>query len=202
MKYIITIIFSLVLAFPVYASEAGGTFSTGVSTGVPEVVLIEAPTASPAPNSYTSAKSITLTGGEGTQSIQYTTNSGTITCSSGTTYNTPIAVTTSTTIQAISCYSDGFASDAVNFAYIISSSGGGGGNSGGGGGGGTSYGGGITPAPNNADFNGDGKVDIIDLATLSTNWGSTTATHSTGDANGDGNVDITDLSILSTQWTG
>ncbi len=205
MKYIIAIILSLAFVFPVYASEVIGVISSGISTGI-SGILMSAPTASPAPNSYSSAKNITLTGGEGTQFIQYTTNSGTLNCSLGNTYSAPISVATSTTIQAISCYPNGKNSGAVNFVYVISSNGNNG-NSGGSSGG-TSYvggGGGGYPPPvvtNNADFNGDGNVDIMDLAILSTNWGSVTATHSTGDTNGDGNVDITDLSILSTQWTG
>ena len=188
---------------PAYASEVGGTVTTGVSTGNSvSGILLETPTANPAPGGYTSAQNVkvSLTGGAGTQSIQYTTNSGVLTCSSGTTYSTPIAVTTDTTIQAISCYPNGFASDPVNFAYVISAAATGG-NSGGNSG--ASYGSGIPPASsNNADFNGDGKVDITDLNILSTNWGSTNATHSTGDANGDGKVGILDLNILATQWTG
>jgi len=176
-----------------FAAEGTGELKTGIETGINNMVIMSSPTATPAQGAYTSAQSVALTGEAGTQSIHYTTNSSTVTCSSGTTYSTPISVTTSATIQAISCYPEGKDSGAVNFAYVISSNGGGGG---GGGGGGP-----LIPS-DNADFNNDGKVDIVDLNILSNHWGSTTATHSTGDADNNHTVDIFDLSILATQWTG
>lgn len=55
-------------------------------------------------------------------------------------------------------------------------------------------------ATSNADFNGDGKVNITDLSILASHYGQTSMTHGQGDANGDGLVDINDLSILASQW--
>ena len=54
----------------------------------------------------------------------------------------------------------------------------------------------ITPqATGSADLNGDGKVNIQDLALLLINFGKT-ATASKGDINGDGKVTIQDLALL------
>ncbi len=47
-----------------------------------------------------------------------------------------------------------------------------------------------------ADTNGDGVVDLSDLATLLANFGSTEATSSQGDLDGDGDVDLSDLAAL------
>jgi len=55
-------------------------------------------------------------------------------------------------------------------------------------------------ATNNADFNNDGTVNILDLSTMATNWSNSGMSPSQGDANGDGTVNILDLSILATQW--
>ena len=46
-----------------------------------------------------------------------------------------------------------------------------------------------------ADFNDDGKVDLLDLDILGTNFGMM-GDQSMGDANGDGEVDLLDLDIL------
>lgn len=50
------------------------------------------------------------------------------------------------------------------------------------------------------DVNGDGHVNLTDLAILFGHWGSTTATTTTGDVNGDGKVDLTDLAMLFGNW--
>ncbi len=50
-----------------------------------------------------------------------------------------------------------------------------------------------------ADFNGDGTVDLLDLDVLGQNW-QMAGTQSTGDANGDGTVDLLDLDLLGQQW--
>lgn len=52
----------------------------------------------------------------------------------------------------------------------------------------------ITPCV--GDLNGDGVIDISDLATLLGNYGSTTANPEDGDLDGDGDVDIADLATL------
>lgn len=60
----------------------------------------------------------------------------------------------------------------------------------------------ITPADEqqyDADINGDGKVDGIDMGRLLGAWGTSA---SGGDLNGDGVVDGQDLAILLAAWTG
>ncbi len=47
------------------------------------------------------------------------------------------------------------------------------------------------------DINGDGKIDILDLSTLLSKWGTTDAS---SDLNSSGSVDITDLSILMSHY--
>jgi len=201
MKYIFTILLfiGITLAAPVYASEETGTITTGVETGMEGMVIVE-PTASPAPDTYTASVNVTLTGGAGTQSIYYTTDGATPSCSgAGTLYSGAITIASTTTIKAIACYPQSNSSSVASFAYTISSSAPSGGGGGGGGGGG------ITPptaCTADADFNDDGKVDIFDLSILSSNWGSTTASDTTGDANCDSVVDIFDLNILTINWTG
>ena len=196
MKYILTIIFSLVLVLPVYASEVTGTITTGLSTGV-EGTVVEAPTADPDSGVYTSTQNITLLGAAGTLSIHYTTDGSAASCSTGNVYSSTIEVTGSLVIEAISCYPNGAESAIAIFGYTI--------NpptspapSGGGGGGG---GGGIIATPSEpTDFNNDGKVDIFDFNILITNWGSTPVTSADGDANGDGVVDILDFNLLIINW--
>jgi len=48
-----------------------------------------------------------------------------------------------------------------------------------------------------ADFNQDGRIDIVDLGILGANWEGTNKTFAEGDANGDGLVNLEDLVILS-----
>jgi len=55
-------------------------------------------------------------------------------------------------------------------------------------------------ATNNADINGDGTVNIVDLSIMATNWGKSGQTFSQGDINGDGVINILDLSILASNW--
>ena len=50
-----------------------------------------------------------------------------------------------------------------------------------------------------ADFNGDGTVDLLDLDILGADFGMT-APPATADANGDGNVDLLDLDILGAEF--
>jgi len=52
----------------------------------------------------------------------------------------------------------------------------------------------------NADINGDGTVNILDLSILAAHYNKTGQTFSTGDINGDGVVNILDLSILAAAW--
>jgi Tol biopolymer transport system component len=53
------------------------------------------------------------------------------------------------------------------------------------------------PTPGFADLDGDGDVDLTDLATLLANYGATGgATYAMGDLDGDGDVDLADLAAL------
>jgi hypothetical protein len=121
----------LSMASPVAASEVVGTLATGGSTPAPGTVVY-APTADPSAGTYTSAQSVTLTA-SGASSIHYTTDGSVPDCESGLVYADPIAVSSSVTIKALSCYAGG-ASSVTSFAYTISTSeptpsgGGGGGN--------------------------------------------------------------------------
>ena len=58
---------------------------------------------------------------------------------------------------------------------------------------------GEAPQPKSGDLNSDGKVDIIDLGILLSNWGSTTKPPA--DLNQDGYVDIIDLGIMLSNWS-
>lgn len=103
------------------ASEVTGTLSTGVggTTGnTVEGVVIAPPTASPATGVYSSSQSVTLAA-VGVQSIHYTTDGTVPTCTSGSVYSSPIAVSASKTIKAISCYPNGISSSATSLAYTI-----------------------------------------------------------------------------------
>ena len=137
MKYILTIILSLALVLPTYASEITGTITTGVTTGNGvNGVVVEAPTANPSAGTYTSTQNVVLSGGDGTVSIHYTIDGTAATCSSGEVYSSPISVSSNLFIGAISCYPNGATSSPVSFAYAInppsapapSGGGGGGGN--------------------------------------------------------------------------
>ncbi len=199
MKYIFTIITTFAFITPVLASTVEGTIETGVSSGNGvEGIVVEQPTATPPAGEYTSAQSVVLSGGEGTLFIRYTTDGSAVSCTTGNIYNTPIEVSSSLFIEAISCYPNSITSGTPSFAYTINPpsppapSGGGGGG-----------GGGIVTTPQTADydFNSDGNIDVFDFNILIVNWGSTSATDkSTGDANGDGNVDIFDFNLLIINW--
>ncbi len=54
----------------------------------------------------------------------------------------------------------------------------------------------VFPGFFNADLNGDGRVDLLDLDILGTNFGASPAVHYQGDINGDNVVDLLDLDIL------
>jgi len=197
MKTITKILFALALMFvgvQCSASEVTGTLTTGISTGLEGTVIVS-PSATPIAGIYTTAQSVVLTA-LGAQSIRYTVDGSTPTCSSGTIYGGAISVATSQVIQALSCYPNSAASSVVTFGYAINPptppSGGGGG--GGGGGGSPSP----APATTSADTNNDGKVDVLDFNTLMSSWGTGS---SSADFNKDGKVDILDFNFLMSNWS-
>src|SRR3989344_843692 len=121
------------------ASAATGSLCTGLNCPV-EGMVIAAPTASPAAGAPTSAQSATLTA-TASNSIRYTTDGTTPTCSTGTAYSSAISISSSATVKAIACYANSNASDVASFAYTISipATTGNSNAGGGGGGGGGSY---------------------------------------------------------------
>ena len=59
----------------------------------------------------------------------------------------------------------------------------------------------IDPAPIPGDLNADGHVNLTDLATLLTHFGTTSGEHrADGDVDGDGDVDLSDLATLLTNF--
>lgn len=175
------------------ASEVTGNLNTGLSgtngstvTGV----VIAPPAASPGAGSYTSTQNVGLTA-DGASNIYYTTNGTIPACpTTGILYSSPITVTSSQTINAISCYPENKSSTVATYAYTINipivSSGRGGSYSSGGGG--SSY----TPVTV--------TVGISDFVALMANWGKT-GVGIAGDFNGDGRVDILDFVWLMANWT-
>jgi hypothetical protein len=95
------------LAGNAIASAYTWSFTTGTATAT-----VSAPTFSPAPGSYASAQSVTLSTSTPGASIRYTTDGSTPTSTTGTVYTVPIAVSATTTINAIA-YLTGWADSAV-----------------------------------------------------------------------------------------
>src|SRR5687768_1490127 len=58
----------------------------------------------------------------------------------------------------------------------------------------------VRAAPEDADVNNDGQVNIFDLSKLLSNWGRTGMVKSDGDLNANGTVNVFDLSILLSNW--
>jgi hypothetical protein len=58
----------------------------------------------------------------------------------------------------------------------------------------------ITVSVTNGDINGDGYINIKDLAIMAFNWSKTGQTYQQGSINGSGTVDISDLAILASNW--
>ena len=50
------------------------------------------------------------------------------------------------------------------------------------------------------DLDGDGDVDLIDIAIMSANWLTNTTIWSDGDLNGDGIVNLEDFAVLANNW--
>lgn len=188
-----------------YASTVTGTITTGVSTSLPDGVVVAAPLASPNAGVYSSTQTVTLSA-DGSSSIAYTTDGSTPDCATSTIYANPITVSSSEVITAIACYPNGVKSSSAAFQYAINPpstpSGGGGGSSGGGGGGSVSIPSTTTPTTGSGDTNDDGVVNIFDFNTVVAHWGETvTGGASMGDLNGDGVVNILDFNILIMNWT-
>ena len=199
------------------ADTVTGHLSTGISGSNGTTfngTVISPPVANPPAGEYAGAQNVTLTA-DGATSIYYTLDGTMPTCSVGALYSGPISVSSSTPIEARSCYPSNASSTVVSYLYAIdptTPSGGssfaasqslsGGGGSGGGsfGGGGGSGGGGGTTLFSKGDANQDGKINILDFVILMANWGKT-GSGNAADFNSDGIVDIQDFVILMANWT-
>lgn len=116
----IAIVFTILsICTNVYASEITGDLTTGLGNAV-EGVVIFSPSASPTAGSYGSTQNVVLSA-SGSSSIRYTLDETNPTCSIGSTYSSAIAITSTKTLKAISCYSGGGQSSVVSFTYTLSS---------------------------------------------------------------------------------
>ncbi len=220
MKYIFTIIFSLALALPVFASttETGwvnittgqGSNAGSVSTGLGGVTLLQPPTGIVATKNGNKDitiiwDSVATADGYSLYRIKNSVPAVFVASTTNNTYTDANLADGKYSYQVQSYYKKLITRKSIpTFPIIIGTAvvttntgGNGGGNTGGGG----SISNTSTPSIL-GDFNGDGKVDILDFNTLIIHWGMTSgATKADGDANGDGKVNILDFNILITHWT-
>jgi|GEM_PF-1731483 len=111
----------LALGGSALASEVTGNLSTGINSTVGNTVngvVMAPPVASPVPGTYTVAQNVALSA-PGASSIRYTTNGVAPSCSAGMVYSGSIAVGSSMTIEAISCYTEGQSSTVASYVYTI-----------------------------------------------------------------------------------
>jgi len=99
------------------ASEVSGGINPGISTGIDGTVIVQ-PTANLPAGTYASAQSVSLAA-TGSKSIHYTADGSDPTCSGSDPYSGPIAIISTTTLKAISCYLNGIASSVSTFDYVI-----------------------------------------------------------------------------------
>ena len=93
-------------------------YAWGFTTVAP-AGTVSTPGFSPAPGTYASAQSVTLSTSTSGATIRYTTDGSTPTTTTGTVYTVPIAVSSTTTIRAIA-YQTGWTSSSVaSAAYTI-----------------------------------------------------------------------------------
>jgi uncharacterized membrane protein YgcG len=196
---------------PVSASTFTGSLSN--TSNQDRMIIVAAPTASPAAGTYTSAQNVILTTNSASSSVRYALDNSAPTCEHGTVYSSPISVGANTTVKAISCYPGNISSNTSSFDYAINittennsaTSGGSttGGGGGGGGGRGSSSGGytyTLSAQAKRIDTNNDGKINILEFVALMSGWGKT-GSGIAGDFNADGRVDILDFVLLMANWT-
>lgn len=186
----------LVISSEVSASTVTGTLKTGISGNngnVVDGIVISAPIASPSAGLYTSAQNVTLTA-SGASSIHYTIDDTNPTCSTGIVYSTPILISVTLSLKAISCYPENNHSTVALYLYGITfpssaapaTLGGVGGSS--------------APAITiKADANNDGKTDILDFVALMANWNKSGT--NIADFDKDNIVGILDFVALMANWT-
>jgi hypothetical protein len=104
------------------AATPGGSATFGATT-VTSGGVVAAPSFSPAPGSYTSAQTVSITTTTSGASIRYTTDGSTPTATTGTLYVGPISIASTTTLKAIA-YKTGVTDSSVSSGtYTISSGG-------------------------------------------------------------------------------
>ena len=109
----------LVIASVAVAATITGRISTGVGdNGGVFGVVVTTPSASPVAETYTANQSVTLAA-TGSNSIHYTTDGTTPTCTTGSTYSSAISVTSTTTIKALACYANNNASSVLSSLYTL-----------------------------------------------------------------------------------
>lgn len=100
-------------------------FSDSSVTSATYTLQVAAPSFSPAPGTYTSAQSVTLSTSTSGASIRYTTDGSNPTSTTGTLYSGPINVASTTTLRAIA-YRSGWSDSTVSTgAYTINTQSGG-----------------------------------------------------------------------------
>jgi len=52
----------------------------------------------------------------------------------------------------------------------------------------------------NGDFNGDGKINLSDLAILAAHWSETDSTYTDGNITGQSTINLSDLAVLAANW--
>jgi DNA-binding transcriptional regulator GbsR (MarR family) len=88
-----------------------GMSDSSVTSGV-YTLQVAAPTFSPAPGTYTSSVTVTISSTTGGASIRYTTDGSTPSESAGTLYSSPVPISTTTTLKAIA-YKSGMSDSSV-----------------------------------------------------------------------------------------
>jgi len=113
-------------------TDAAGNSTNGSASANALVIdtnAPSAPTANVSSGTHSGGVALTLSS-SGSDSIRYTTDGTTPTCSTGTLFSTIVNISQTTTVRAIGCDDEGNASGVSTFEYSISSSSGGGGGGG------------------------------------------------------------------------
>lgn len=121
---------ALQISSVVITDAAGNASSAGSSSNVAKTIDANSPgtpTATPAGGTSSANKEDITLASSGSDSIYYTDDGSTPTCSSGTLYSSTFSINTTQTIKAIGCDTAGNDSAVASFSYTITSSGGGGG---------------------------------------------------------------------------
>ena len=150
------------------SAVTAGTYTIGGTT--PQQVA--APVFTPAPGTYSSARSVSMSSATSGASIRYTTGSTNPTCSTGTVYAGPVNVASTTTLRAVACATGMTASAVTTGTYTIST-----------GTGGTPCANPITFTSQSGNFNTTGAV-CLRTATTVNGWGCSNFAGRTVSVNG------------------